>query len=71
MIRYRIDRDIRGQHIVLPALPGLVPIDETYATRAKSQDMAGWLNRCQQDDVVARVPILDRGNTNERAPREL
>ena len=64
MIRYRIDRDLLGQHIVLPALPGLVPIDETYATRAKAQDMAGWLNQCQERDVAVRVPMLDQRDTN-------
>ena len=66
MIRYRIDRDLKGQHIVLPALAGLVPIDETYATRAKALDMAGWLDRCQQDDGAVGSPVLERGSTGEQ-----
>ena len=66
MIRYRIDRDLQGHHIVLPALPGLVPFDETYATRAKAQDMAGWLNQCQQHDVGVGSPILERRSAGEQ-----
>jgi len=64
MIRYRIDRDLQGQHVVLPALPGLAPFDETYATRAKAQGMAGWPNQCQEHNVAVRVPVVNRRDTD-------
>jgi hypothetical protein len=44
MIRYRIDKDPGGRQIVLPAWLGIVPMEETYASRQAAQETADWLN---------------------------
>ena len=44
MIRYRIARDPKGRHIVLPAWIGIVPLKETYATRQAARDVTDCLN---------------------------
>ena len=45
MLRYRIIRNPKGHYVVLAASLLVVPIAETYATRAEAQDTADWLNR--------------------------
>jgi uncharacterized protein YegP (UPF0339 family) len=47
MLRYRITRDENGRYFVLRAFLGVIPISETYATRAAAQETADWLNKVQ------------------------
>ena len=54
MLRYRIARHENGRYLVLPALVSVVPISETYATRAAARDMADWLNGMQHDELHGR-----------------
>ena len=60
MLRYRIIRNEAGEHFVISALAWLVPIEETYATRAAAKDTADWLNRLARDELEAsagaRIP---------------
>ena len=51
MLRYRIIRDATGKHFVISALAWLVPIEETYASRAIAQETADWLNRLARDEA--------------------
>ena len=44
MLRYRITCDPKGRYVVLPAATSVVPIGETYATRAEAQDTITSLN---------------------------
>ena len=53
MLRYRIARGADGHYLVLPALISLLPISETYATRADAQETANWLNRLRGDELPA------------------
>ena len=55
MLRYRIVRDETGEHFVISALAWLVPIEETYATRAIAQEAADWFNHLAGDDVEAHA----------------
>ena len=55
MLRYRIIRDEAGEHFVISALAWLVPIEETYATRAIAQEAADWFNHLARDEVEARA----------------
>ena len=50
MIRYRIARDPKGRHIVLPAWIGIVPLEETYATRQAAGDVTDWLNSLTESE---------------------
>ena len=53
MLRYRIIRNETGEFFVISALAWLVPIEETYATRAIAQETADWLNRLARDEAEA------------------
>lgn len=44
MLRYRIARNVSGRHVVFAVSISVVPINETYATRAQAQGTADWLN---------------------------
>ena len=53
MLRYRIIRNESGEHFVISALVGLVPIEETYATRAAAQETADWLNHLLRNSAAS------------------
>ena len=40
MLRYRVAYDSHRGHFVLPALPAVIPFDETYASRPAAQKIA-------------------------------
>ena len=44
MLRYRIAQNALGRYIVLSAFLFVVPIGQTYATRAEAQEDADRLN---------------------------
>jgi len=48
MLRYRIAKDPKGRFFVLPALIGIVPLEETYRARSAAQETADWLNGLKQ-----------------------
>ena len=48
MLRYRIAQNALGRYIVLSAFLFVVPIGQTYATRAEAQEDADRLNGHQQ-----------------------
>ena len=60
MLRYRIIRNESGEHFVISALVGLVPIEETYATRAAAQETADWLNRLLRNEMEANDGVRVR-----------
>jgi hypothetical protein len=39
--------------VVLAVALSVVPVDDTYATRAEAQDTAAWLNRLRQNNRIA------------------
>lgn len=69
MWRYRIAKDPKGHYFVLPALGGIVPLEETYSSQPAARQMADWCNtlsqrarwtaRASPDDTVS-VPIRGR-----------
>jgi len=62
MLRYRITRYTDGRYLVLPAPLSIIPISETYATRAAARDMADWLNGLRPgvlDDRWGRTPPFE------------
>ena len=48
MLRYRIAKDPEGRYFVLPALVGVVALEETYTSRAAACETADWCNRVQE-----------------------
>lgn len=50
MLRYRIAQNALGRYIVLSAFLFVVPIGQTYATRAEAQEDADRLNHGQPTD---------------------
>lgn len=48
MLRYRIAPTPTGRYVVIAASTSLVPITDTFATRAEAQDTADWLNRLDE-----------------------
>ena len=48
MLRYRISVDPTGRYVSLPATTSVVPIEETFASRAEAQDTAASLNRLRE-----------------------
>jgi len=44
MLRYRIAKDPNGRYFVLPALVGVVSLDETYSNRTAARQTADWCN---------------------------
>lgn len=62
MLRYRITRYTDGRYLVLAAPLSIIPIGETYATRAAAQDMADWLNGLRPgvlEDRWGRTPPFE------------
>ena len=52
-MRYRIAQNPAGRYVVLPAPLPVVPIEQTYASRAEAQAEADWLNSLKQEEVPA------------------
>ena len=50
MFRYRIVKNPKGHHFVLPVSAEIVPLEETYTDRKAAQETANWLNSlaCRQ-----------------------
>jgi hypothetical protein len=53
MLRYRIAKDPKGRYFVLPALDGLVPLEETYTDRLTANQTADWCNAVSQRNRLA------------------
>ena len=51
MLRYRIATNPMGRYLVLAAPLSVVPMQETYSTRAEAQDTADWLNRLRDKEL--------------------
>lgn len=45
MIRYQVVLGPSNRYIVFPAWLGVVPLQQTHATRQAAQEVADWLNR--------------------------
>jgi hypothetical protein len=50
MLRYRIARDPKGRYFVLPALVGVVPLEETYSNREAARQTADWCNSVNRQE---------------------
>ena len=48
MLRYQVRPDPGGQFLVFPAIVGIVPWEETYATRREADDAAAKRNAARQ-----------------------
>jgi hypothetical protein len=71
MLRYRVAKDPAGHYFVLPALVGVVSLDETYSNRTAARQTADWYNGVVRrerfhragsavDDEPVSVPIRVR-----------
>jgi hypothetical protein len=63
MLRYRIAKDPRGRYFVLPAMVGIVPLEETYTNRSMARQTADW---CNAVDEHHRPPSIKAAATRQR-----
>jgi hypothetical protein len=61
MSRYRIAKDPQGRYFVLPALVGLVPLEETYTDRLAAKQTADWCNAVSERNrfLPVKTPVAE------------